>query len=137
MHCRLIQQSPCPKKRIPKTCKAVVRDGPKGLGAVQVKEVPVKMPQEGAILIKSLACGVCHSVRRNHMYNLSAHTLLTKLTSGPYIAVDGVKLDFIKLVVYESLCELRRLGLLRRLERRLMLPLNKGSTAWSRNICSG
>ncbi|KAJ5631071.1 alcohol dehydrogenase [Penicillium longicatenatum] len=43
---------------IPKTCKAIVLDGPKAPWAL--REVPVEL-KEGEILIKSLACGVCHS----------------------------------------------------------------------------
>lgn len=45
---------------IPKTCKAIVLDGPREPWAL--REVPVELPKEGEILIKSLACGVCHSV---------------------------------------------------------------------------
>ncbi|KAJ5998638.1 alcohol dehydrogenase [Penicillium sp. IBT 35674x] len=44
---------------IPKTCKAIVLDGPREPWAL--REVPVELPKEGEILIKSLACGVCHS----------------------------------------------------------------------------
>ncbi|CAG7923609.1 unnamed protein product [Penicillium olsonii] len=44
---------------IPKSCKAVVLDGPREPWAL--REVPVELPKEGEILIKSLACGVCHS----------------------------------------------------------------------------
>jgi D-arabinose 1-dehydrogenase-like Zn-dependent alcohol dehydrogenase len=45
---------------IPKTCKAIVLDGPGA--SFELKEVPVKAPNKGEILIKTLACGVCHSV---------------------------------------------------------------------------
>jgi D-arabinose 1-dehydrogenase-like Zn-dependent alcohol dehydrogenase len=44
---------------IPKTCKAIVLEEAKA--PWKFKEVPVKEPQEGEILIKSEACGVCHS----------------------------------------------------------------------------
>ncbi|KAH0385987.1 alcohol dehydrogenase, partial [Aureobasidium melanogenum] len=44
---------------IPKTCKAIVLDGPGA--SFELKEVPVKAPNKGEILIKTLACGVCHS----------------------------------------------------------------------------
>ncbi|PYH48548.1 alcohol dehydrogenase [Aspergillus saccharolyticus JOP 1030-1] len=44
---------------IPQTCKAVVLDSPRAPWLV--KEIQVKQPKEGEILIKSLACGVCHS----------------------------------------------------------------------------
>ncbi|KAH0342599.1 alcohol dehydrogenase, partial [Aureobasidium melanogenum] len=44
---------------IPKTCKAIVLDAP---GAkFELREVPVASPKKGEILIKTLACGVCHS----------------------------------------------------------------------------
>jgi D-arabinose 1-dehydrogenase-like Zn-dependent alcohol dehydrogenase len=52
----------------PKTCKAAVISE---IGAkLQIKEVPVNDPTEGQILIKVLACGVCHSdnaVQEGHM----------------------------------------------------------------------
>jgi D-arabinose 1-dehydrogenase-like Zn-dependent alcohol dehydrogenase len=51
----------------PKSYKAVVLDRPKA--AFYMKEMPVKIPQEGEILIKSLACSMCHSVRQ--MYTIS------------------------------------------------------------------
>lgn len=44
---------------IPKTCRAVVieaKDAP-----WKIKEVPVEEPKQGEILIKTQACGVCHS----------------------------------------------------------------------------
>ena len=44
---------------IPKTCKAVVIEKPGAPFAF--KEVEVKEPQAGEILIKVEACGVCHS----------------------------------------------------------------------------
>ncbi|KAB8360938.1 hypothetical protein FH972_024670 [Carpinus fangiana] len=44
---------------IPKTCKAQVFEKA-GAGLV-LKDVPVNEPQAGEILIKSIACGVCHS----------------------------------------------------------------------------
>lgn len=47
---------------IPKTCKAIVLDGPRAPWSL--RDVPVESPKEGEILIKSLACGICHSVRR-------------------------------------------------------------------------
>ncbi|KAF2748819.1 alcohol dehydrogenase [Sporormia fimetaria CBS 119925] len=45
--------------QIPKTCRAVVIEGPNAPWAI--KEVPVKDPQPGEVLIKVAACGVCHS----------------------------------------------------------------------------
>jgi D-arabinose 1-dehydrogenase-like Zn-dependent alcohol dehydrogenase len=43
----------------PKKCKAAVVPD---VGAnLVIKEVDVKDPQEGQILIKVIACGVCHS----------------------------------------------------------------------------
>jgi len=44
---------------IPKTCKAQVFEKA-GAGLV-LKDVPVNEPQQGEILIKTIACGVCHS----------------------------------------------------------------------------
>ncbi|RAH48936.1 alcohol dehydrogenase [Aspergillus brunneoviolaceus CBS 621.78] len=44
---------------VPETCKAVVLDGTHAPWSL--RDVPVKLPAEGEILIKSLACGVCHS----------------------------------------------------------------------------
>ncbi|KAF2865451.1 alcohol dehydrogenase [Massariosphaeria phaeospora] len=44
---------------IPKTCRAVVIEKPGAPWAI--KDVPVNEPQEGEILIKVHACGVCHS----------------------------------------------------------------------------
>ncbi|CAG7923627.1 unnamed protein product [Penicillium olsonii] len=46
-------------KAIPASCKAVVLDHANAPWAV--REVPVKQPKEGEILIQSIACGVCHS----------------------------------------------------------------------------
>lgn len=44
---------------VPKTCKAIVIED---VGAPwAVKEIPVKEPKSGEILIKVDACGVCHS----------------------------------------------------------------------------
>ncbi|GAB7341028.1 hypothetical protein MBLNU457_7357t2 [Dothideomycetes sp. NU457] len=45
--------------QIPKTCKAIVLEGPNSPWAV--KDIPVEAPGEGHILIKVQACGVCHS----------------------------------------------------------------------------
>lgn len=45
---------------IPKTCKAVVLEGPNAPWAI--KDVPVEEPKAGEVLIKVSACGVCHSV---------------------------------------------------------------------------
>jgi len=45
--------------QIPKTCKAVVLEGPNSPWAI--KDIPVDAPGEGHILIKVSACGVCHS----------------------------------------------------------------------------
>ncbi|KAH7068179.1 alcohol dehydrogenase [Paraphoma chrysanthemicola] len=44
---------------IPKTARAVVIEKPGAPWAI--KEVPVNLPQQGEILIKVHACGVCHS----------------------------------------------------------------------------
>lgn len=44
---------------IPKTCKFAVCEA-KGAKLV-IKEMPVPEPQAGEILIKVIACGVCHS----------------------------------------------------------------------------
>ncbi|KAF2196907.1 alcohol dehydrogenase [Delitschia confertaspora ATCC 74209] len=44
---------------IPKTCRAVVIEKPGAPWAI--KDVPVEEPKEGDVLIKVLACGVCHS----------------------------------------------------------------------------
>lgn len=46
-------------QNIPKTCKAVVIDGPNAPWAI--KDVPVEMPKRGEVLVKVQACGVCHS----------------------------------------------------------------------------
>jgi D-arabinose 1-dehydrogenase-like Zn-dependent alcohol dehydrogenase len=43
----------------PKTCKAAVI--PEVGARLVIKEVPVKDPQAGQVLIKVHACGVCHS----------------------------------------------------------------------------
>lgn len=51
---------------VPETCKAVVLDGTHAPWSL--RDVPVKLPAEGEILIKSLACGVCHSVRDSIPY---------------------------------------------------------------------
>lgn len=45
--------------QIPKTHKAAMFKE-KG-GPLVVEEIETKMPQEGEVLIKVLACGVCHS----------------------------------------------------------------------------
>jgi D-arabinose 1-dehydrogenase-like Zn-dependent alcohol dehydrogenase len=45
--------------KYPKTCKAVVL--PAQHEKLVVKEVEVRKPQAGEILIKVHACGVCHS----------------------------------------------------------------------------
>ena len=45
--------------QIPKTCKAAIFKE-KG-GPLVIEEVDTPQPQEGEILIKVLACGVCHS----------------------------------------------------------------------------
>ncbi|KAF1962052.1 alcohol dehydrogenase [Byssothecium circinans] len=53
---------------IPKTARAVVLDAPNAPWAI--KEVPVPVPAAGEILIKVLACGVCHSdtvIQAGHM----------------------------------------------------------------------
>lgn len=47
---------------IPKTCKAIVIE--KEQAPFAVKDVPVEEPKEGQVLIKTEACGVCHSVRK-------------------------------------------------------------------------
>ena len=44
---------------IPKTCKAQVFE--KAGGSLVLKDVPVNEPKQGEILIKVIACGVCHS----------------------------------------------------------------------------
>lgn len=44
---------------IPKSCRAVVIEKP---GAPwTIKQVPVNLPKAGEVLIKVLACGVCHA----------------------------------------------------------------------------
>ena len=45
--------------QIPSKCKAMVAEK-KGEDLV-LKDVPVQKPEQGQILIKTLACGVCHS----------------------------------------------------------------------------
>ncbi len=45
--------------QIPKTHKAAMFTE-KG-GPLHIKEIETKMPQEGEVLVKVLACGVCHS----------------------------------------------------------------------------
>ncbi|KAF2643815.1 alcohol dehydrogenase [Massarina eburnea CBS 473.64] len=53
---------------IPKTSRAVVIDSPNAPWTI--KEVPVSQPKQGEILIKVLACGVCHSdslIQEGHM----------------------------------------------------------------------
>jgi hypothetical protein len=53
------QETPIKMGNYPKTCKAAVISE---IGAkLTIKEVPVNDPTEGQILIKVLACGVCHS----------------------------------------------------------------------------
>jgi len=52
----------------PKTCKAAVI--PEIGAKLVIKEVPVQDPKAGEVLIKVLACGVCHSdnaVQEGHM----------------------------------------------------------------------
>lgn len=44
---------------IPSTCKAQVFE--KANEGLVLKDVEVKQPQEGEILVKVIACGVCHS----------------------------------------------------------------------------
>ena len=44
---------------LPKTYKAIVVEKPEA--AWSIKEVDLKLPSEGQILIKSEACGICHS----------------------------------------------------------------------------
>lgn len=44
---------------IPETCKAVVIE--KAGAPWTIKQVPVKTPEAGEILVKVQACGVCHS----------------------------------------------------------------------------
>lgn len=44
---------------LPKTFKAIVVE--KAQAPWAVKEVPLKEPEEGQVLIKSEACGICHS----------------------------------------------------------------------------
>lgn len=44
---------------IPRKCRAVVIE--KAGAPWAIKEVDVKLPEQGEILIKTLACGVCHS----------------------------------------------------------------------------
>lgn len=44
---------------IPKTCKAIRLYEPKG--QLKIEEIDVPEPQEGEVLIKVHACGVCHS----------------------------------------------------------------------------
>jgi len=61
----------------PKTCKAAVISE---IGArLAIKEVPVEDPKEGQILIKVLACGVCHSdsaVQEGHFGPLAHKDLI-------------------------------------------------------------
>ena len=46
-------------KEIPSKCRAMVAEKP-GADLV-LREVDVQLPQKGEILIKTLACGVCHT----------------------------------------------------------------------------
>ena len=55
---KVSEQLPFTMSNIPKTRKVGVYVK---AGDLQIKEVPVEMPKEGEVLIKSLACGVCHS----------------------------------------------------------------------------
>lgn len=51
--------TPSNMSSIPKTCKAIRLYEPKG--QLKIEEIDVPEPQEGEILIKVHACGVCHS----------------------------------------------------------------------------
>ena len=44
---------------IPSKCRAVVIE--KAGAPWAIKEIPVELPKRGEVLIKVLACGVCHS----------------------------------------------------------------------------
>ena len=56
--------------QIPKTHKAAMfkEQG----GPLHIEEIETKMPQEGEVLVKVLACGVCHSevVAQNNLFGL-------------------------------------------------------------------
>ena len=54
--------------QIPKTHKAAMFKE-KG-GPLVIEEIETKLPQEGEVLVKVLACGVCHSevVAQNDMF---------------------------------------------------------------------
>ncbi|KAF2424222.1 alcohol dehydrogenase [Tothia fuscella] len=61
----------------PKTCKAAVI--PKIGSKLVIKDVPVRDPESGEILIKALACGVCHSdsaIQEGHMGPLAHEDLI-------------------------------------------------------------
>jgi hypothetical protein len=66
--CRDILHPATMAQDIPTHCRAVVLEK---VGAPwAIKEVPVKQPQAGEILIKVLACGICHSdsvLRQGHL----------------------------------------------------------------------
>jgi alcohol dehydrogenase, propanol-preferring len=44
---------------LPKTYKAAVADEPNA--KLVIKEVPLKLPGQGEVLVKVKTCGVCHS----------------------------------------------------------------------------
>lgn len=44
---------------LPKTFKAAVIE--EANASFQVKDVPLKEPQQGQVLVKVAACGVCHT----------------------------------------------------------------------------
>lgn len=46
-------------QNIPSTCKGLVAE--KAGAPLTLKDVPVNKPNQGEILIKVVACGVCHS----------------------------------------------------------------------------
>ena len=56
--------------QIPKTHKAAIFKE-KG-GPLVVEEIETKLPQEGEVLVKVLACGICHSevVAQNDMFGM-------------------------------------------------------------------
>ena len=59
--------------QIPKTHKAALFKE-KG-GPLHVEQVETKLPQEGEVLVKVLACGVCHSevVAQQNMYGVGLY----------------------------------------------------------------
>lgn len=62
---------------LPKTFKAIVIEKPEAPWAV--KEIPLKSPEPGQVLIKTEACGICHSdlaTQQGHMGPMAKFPLI-------------------------------------------------------------